>query len=225
MPKFRGEHIEDKEHKIRVSEVHFLIHPGFIGDEDDTDRGYKRPLSEREEKVYKTVSKRYKKAADEISPNALMIAFLHKKRSSNALKRDLEEQNYLEAVKYLEGKLGPRLIILSGDFHLSDDDEGRTKEQSLQEAKRAWQAALRIAEARGFTFDASVLTKAYGEFVTACLPDSAVNLNRANRLASKTLIETKYTDMGLPGQVKKKGVESYAEELKERGDDEVEYKI
>ena len=168
--------IENKEKK-KISKVHFLIHPGYL---HYMGYGYN---SEK----YKALLPLYINQAKNLGDNELMFAFVH--TSKPQLKRDIEAGAlYTETLKEIKNILGDRLIVTTGDTEIV---------HGVKKAKDALSKILRIAEARGYTFDAKVLSEAYGEMLEACVQSGAENLNIAAGLKHKTKVRSELTDFSL----------------------------
>jgi|GEM_PF-5137966 len=80
-----------------------------------------------------------------MNENELMIAFIHVPR--NQIKPDIKEDFfYIRKIQELKRILSRRLIVLSDDFDIFEDNK------AIQEIKE-------IAKTRGYHFDENVLTE------------------------------------------------------------------
>lgn len=179
MRKYHGETIpENESEKIKVSKIHFLIHPGFIeaiGRKDKDAEALSRDQLES-----------YVAEARKLAANELIFAFTIDHRA-NITRHAKEHRAYIGYLRTLKSILGPRLILLTEDQDLFNADRAK-----------AFTAAKRIAESRGFTFDQNVFSEGYGETLGACVDDGSISLNKQGNLNNPTIIRTSLTNNPRP---------------------------
>lgn len=188
----------EKEKTTPVSKIHFLMHPGYITDANH-DPLDPHPIGPEELGDYAVISKRYQAKAEEVKNRAgeIMVAFLHKPgkqfRQEYKSPSDYRQaQLYTQIIEDLKKILGNRLIVLSQDFNIVKDPQKDLN--ALAEAREAWQAIIRIAQAKGYTISKAVEKEAYGEWLAECVLYGAGNLDLANELTGKTVVRPKLTE-------------------------------
>lgn len=157
--------------KLRIRQLHLLIHPGF-----STQPAFASEESLRAGNA--ELFRRYREKAEGMGPDEIMVAIAH---SSG---RELREGvsgclEYAMFLTRLKGTLGKRLIV-TGDFGPGTVDK-----------------AFSIAGARGYSVSRWVRSIAYGEMLGECVERVADSFNRMANFHRKTEIEVRYTDCGL----------------------------
>jgi hypothetical protein len=172
----------EKKEGIKISKLHFLIHPGFNTDPHELKMF---DYFQREREIFQNqfVLERYIGEAKKMEPDEIMIAFLHTKGED--LKSDLKENVlYAKTIKELKNILGGRLVVISDKFNVNNDP-------------KAYEAAKKVMEARGYVFDGDVYLKAYGECFGACVQRGSQNLRESGGFSKKVEIDRELTDGAL----------------------------
>jgi hypothetical protein len=177
MEKEKFTNLEKKTEEIK--KIYFLIHPGFSMDSRSWEM-YSPKDREAGIRKYKALPESYLEKAKGMDRDELMFAFAHQDR--NGMKSGAkEEQAYMEILGEIKKIIGRRLIVLSNQLDVTSDT-------------RAFEAAKRIANSRGFNFNRDVFTEAFGEYLVCCVSKGADTLNRSGRLNHKTKINTNLTE-------------------------------
>ena len=193
--------IESKE-PVKISKIHFLIHPGFLSDEVESDRdaGTTQEVIQAEE----SLPNKYVEQSRTLHDDEVMIAFTHS--SKRKLRRDLrQEKIYAEKLRELKEILGDRLIVLSEDFDLFID--------RIDQRQDIFETIEQIASARGFRFDENVLTEAYGETLGMCVEEGAQALNVRANFNEKTLIRPELSNLDIPGGTQTSDLEAHKKRM------------
>lgn len=143
-----------------ASELHLLVHPGYI------DPG---PLQD-------FLFDRYEAFASMLPPRALLMAFAH---FGLDLFPDQHRHAY-ERLLAMQDLLRDRMVILLGGGNIAIDSE-RHYAPVLDRARDR-------AEEQGWTFSHDVPNFAWGETLTSCVPLSAQNANAHWNLAQPTMV-------------------------------------
>lgn len=161
---------------IKVSKLHFLIHPGFLTDPQDFD----------EEPIYEDwwqVLDIYLEHSKTIPKNELVLVFLHS--SQDRFVKDAKEHKpYVEKIRQMRKVLGRRMIVFSGDWDIFEKEDIQALSGVIEN----------IANGRGYRLSKDVSSEAYGETLGVCVEEGANNLNRALGLIKKTVIQPYLTE-------------------------------
>jgi len=197
--------MERKENPIKISKIHFLVHPGFSSDyRTDDALSSAKDVPEENNKLlnrYIGQAENLKEKEDEI-----MVALTHASKSE--LKKDSKENFlYFKKLEEIRDILGRRLIVLSDNFDIFEGEETML-------------AVKKLAKARGYVFDENVLSEAYGEALGACVDEAAQNLNLTGNLKHKTKIRPELSDTNVSGGhiVPSKGFEIYKQQTLKAND-------
>lgn len=167
------EHQEDK--LIKISKLHFLIHPGYLSDKRYRYAGY----GEKEIGKFNSLLDKYIEHAKKLAENELMVIFTHTEKDE--VRNDLRGELYLRKIQEIKKVLGDRaIIIIMGIRDLIEQDISNIK---------------KIANARGYDFDENVLSDAYGEMMENCVYNGARDLNMAGKFKNKTIIKPYLTEL------------------------------
>lgn len=172
----------DTQQPVNIHKIHFLIHPGFLSYEVpkmDGDVGSVNPYALRMDE-YNGLLDKYLTEAKTLKDDELMMAFAHTTRKQ-MVKDAKNEELYMVTLRELKNILGKRLIVLSGNFDVVNEDG-------------VFDVAKKIAHERGYYFDNTVITEAYGEMLSICVERGADRMNRNAELQNKTLIRPSLTD-------------------------------
>lgn len=142
------------------------VHGEYVSDDDITDG--MELLKSYEEKA-KTLGK------DEVmlimAPSQISLMRRHKNLN----------KPYVQTIERIKETLRDRAVVFLDNSNFFDGEETRNKIKS-------------ILNARGYYFDQSVLTEAYGETIGCCVDDAAEGLNREEKLDEKTVIKVDLTN-------------------------------
>lgn len=164
---------------IEVKRLHFLIHPGFLRDPASDDLDVRKSETDERYTQWNSLLNSYIGKARELPKDEVMIVMLH--AGFDDLFRDFKQKKeYTQTLSSLKSILGKRMIALSNDHYIED-----------QESYRYAQA---IAENRGFHFLRDVYSEAYGESLGACVEDAAQAANQSLGLTHKTILRPELTD-------------------------------
>lgn len=196
--------LETKEKK-KISKIHFLIHPGFDFIENP--------------QLVGDLLLAFLKKAETLKEDELMFAFpwLDKDKKNirwGSLKSDANEKTmvrtiendmiklgyvepYLKTLQVIKKILGKRLIVISDPENSDPSSPDFYKGGILDPdaTHQYWNKMVRLANARGYYFDSSVESEAYGEFCNKCVAIGAGNLNLAGKLNKKTIIVPELTEL------------------------------
>ncbi len=167
----------------KIKKIHFLVHPGFLSyevpkmaDKNPARNPYILRMDE-----YKMLLDKYIQEASRLGDDELMIAFAH--TTLEQMAKDLKGgELYVEKLRELKKILGRRLIVLSGNNDVVNDDG-------------VFEVAKEIAKQRGFYFDDDTLSEAYGEMLSICVERGADRLNRNAQFKEKTLVRPELADI------------------------------
>ena len=165
-----------------LKELHFLIHPLFIGDpkRDDGRENDVRWIRQCSGKT-KKMSAIYKSQVARLSENSAMCVFLHKKYE------DLmsDESEYACRMGSLLSEMGQ---ILGARMMVFTDDVRPFYDYSV--------AALISKELkmRNFSLHRTLRGFAYGEVIEECVPNAAMNLGEAFDFEKKIVVPARLTD-------------------------------
>lgn len=170
----------------KIKKIHFLIHPGF---QSDTFLSQDEYSTKQNNLLFNKYSEHIRK----LPPDEIIVAFTH--TNSPELANDFKRQKqYTEELRGLKEVVGRRLIVLSDSWDPLNFSGG---------SKESIAAIKEIAQSRGFVFDETVLSEAFGELAGMCVEIAANNLNEAGKFASPTVIKTELTDNpSLPNDLK-----------------------
>lgn len=162
-----------------IRKLHFLIHPGYIGDPDERD--HNDPVSDHDRELAGRLLSRYIELAKSLGKDEVMLIFTHSRAGDlrGSLRRQREYALGLRRIKEI---LGKKVVVVSNNCDLFDGPE-------------AAEAARTILTNRGFAFRPDdVESVAYGETLQECVIDGASNLNGQLSLKKATKILPDATD-------------------------------
>jgi len=170
--------LREKSQFTEVKKLHFLIHPGYMSDPaqdfiEDMDQSDERYMQ------WTPLLNSYVDKARELPEDDIMLVMLH--ASFKSLLDDFkQDKEYTKTLKNLKKVLGRRMIALSDDFPIENED--------------SFYFAEEIANTRGFNIPRSVYSEAYGEQLEHCVPEGAQMANKSLRLVKKTVLKPELTD-------------------------------
>ncbi|MCL5010919.1 MAG: hypothetical protein M1127_01775 [Patescibacteria group bacterium] len=221
MPKYHGEQIPNKEQeKIKVSKLHFLIHPGYelIEAAKAGDDLVKQDLTK-----YKKLLDSYITEALKIKEKntELLLLFLSENRDFlKGLNREKNKFNFelismilFETIDALREILGSRLIVIAENvpplsiYAIPSRWRDylkmiRTVTYQNKKSTDMIKAVKQIAKERGFYWDENVESEAYGEYRDICVKEGAKNLQRMFVLKKEPIIREELTDIAWDEKVK-----------------------
>lgn len=177
---------ESRETNRQISNIHFLVHPGYIVNNE---------LEHHYENM-DTLLESYITKASTLKPEELMVIFaptagrnfLRDMRQKDAVEQD-RLIAYTKVISQIKQLLGERLIVLSFD--------GETEAQNKE---RIWDRIKNVAQKRGFAFSDQLTGEAYGEYVESCVQDVATNMHQASGMSQSVEIKAGITDFKLDGE-------------------------
>ncbi len=167
------------ENKTEITNIHFLIHPGYELRYDYNPEFF--PLAES-----------YVEKAKTLKPDELMVFFAPVPPTSFPKEVKADQEKYVEVANRIREILGRRLIVLSS--------QGETS--SLYK-KLIWNKIKTIAEKRGFVFTKNLTAEAYGEYLGVCVSRAAENMHQASGMSAENpiTIRAELTDKSISGNV------------------------
>lgn len=193
----------------QISKIHLLIHPGYLARLEETIEGFSFselfPAGDYEqyrpevEAYLESLFERYREKSQHLNNDEVMVVILQGNFSE--LKQEIKGESTLpEALQYralideLKANLGRRLVVVN-ETRFGMQQGLRNSEKPMREIFTHVQSVL---HARGYTFDETVLTEAFGECINACVEERAHNFNREGNLQSPTEIQLDATDYDAP---------------------------
>jgi|SRR3989344_9672075 len=147
------------ETKKEISNVHFLVHPGWIMKDNFFARNHPG--------VVKLMNS-YVEKATTLKPGELMVIFAP--TIDDRFVRDFKKQKvpalYVTAVRKIKEILGDRAIVLADSDEDADAHRGATFKANQE---KVWNKIKTIAEKRGLHFSKNLTAEAYGEKMVACV--------------------------------------------------------
>jgi len=156
------------------------------------DDDWKRRKDEQEKNWLELLDK-YLEKARTLTHDQLMFIFLHGRQEDFEIDKELGKK-YPGKIEALTTILRKRVIVISGDWGIFDDDCDMY-DDLLPGVEETAEEMRRLAQANGFTYSSDVPSEAFGEIIQACVRCGANALNRANGFSKKTRIQTKLTDI------------------------------
>lgn len=193
----------------QISKIHLLIHPGYLARLEETVPGFSFaelfPAGDYEqhrpefETYLESLFERYREKSQHMNADEVMVVILQGNISE--LKQEMkgestlpESQQYRALIDEFKTNLGRRLVVVN-ETRFGMQQGLRSSEKPMREIFAHVQSVL---HARGYTFDKTVLTEAFGECVRACVEERAHNFNREGNLQSSTEIQLDATDYDAP---------------------------
>lgn len=218
-PNFRPEQNLENRERMKISKLHFLVHPGFLSDPNTLEKpttwqkliaeGHDYDSIMAELRKWEETLQIYVEQAKKLKEDELMFVFTH--TTSEQLKEDLEEKKaYAVTLKAMKKILDKRLVVVSGDFDIFNEAE-------------ALDVAKEVAAARGYVLDEDVFTEAYGEILEQCVTEGAAAMNRKGGFRNKTVVRQKLTDLGLTNMAHQEAVAAKNREMYPQVFDNLEF--
>jgi len=179
-----------------IRKLHFLIHPGYLGDP----KLCHRRNAEFGLQQARVAFAKYKTKAKRMEENECLVAFSH--IESSELKRVIRGNDGTEKTAYerlvadglmaLRERLGKRFVLLSNRHEVIELDCGKEK------VVETFAMMRRILGARGYRFGKNTETEAFGETLGCCVDEAADSLSRAGGFERKTTVNVSLCDLSLP---------------------------
>lgn len=162
---------------ISLKKIHFLVHPGYLGDADDT---HEEPDLVQ---IGKNMRQIYINAARSMASDECLVLFTHGNKKK--LKEDVHSQKeYTQTLHELRAILNKRLIVFSDN---TNPDDPIFKDQ-----------LDKILQARGYEYQQNCPSEAFGEWFDACVANYASRINttlglnkKSQIIASKSAVDPK----------------------------------
>ncbi len=184
-----------------VDRVHLIVHPGFIAESEEQ----LRELGKLPTGAGEIMRKRYIAKLNAVERSEIAIILLH--HSVDELPCDLKRgKSYAELASEMQDILGDRLITVTQHGSVMDFDQ----------LALDFGEASRIAGKRGFSFNRSTPTLAYGETLLCCVAECAEHMNVAGNFRDKTVVDAHCCDTDIPCGTSTAEVLSVLQELQMR---------
>jgi len=171
---------EGQERMTKISKLSFLIHPGFQSSEHGRVISNAQVVhSAHDTNKYDAQLDKYVAHARSLKSDEVMVAFTAQTKNDYFM----TGAPYMKALREIRDILGRRLIILSAGQQIMSDGQ-----------PQGFETLKKIARARGFVFDKSITTEAFGEMLGGCVEDAANCLNTSGELRKKTKIIPELTN-------------------------------
>jgi hypothetical protein len=182
---------------IKVSKLHFLVHPGYISNVitdwvGTSPESFKKDRDGRKFTFKQSIAllDKYIEQAKDMPDTEVMVIVTDTKKKF--YKEDIEEERvYMEKIREIKEILGKRAVVISDKFELATTYYYPKSRGALEHIKQ-------LLEARGYTFDESTDTEAYGELLGACVDTVANRLNEQGQFEEPTIIKKELTDVRHP---------------------------
>ena len=155
--------LENFEQKTEISNVHFLVHPGYM---------VKNKTPYYSSKNMVELIQNYTLKAKTLKSDELMVLFAPVENDKKFIQGIRKGQDiYVDIIKKIKEILGKRLIVL-----------GNNGEAFAENKEEVWARIKNIAEKRGFPFKKNLTAEAYGEYINACVAAVAMNMHSAAKM-------------------------------------------
>lgn len=210
---------QEEREKTKVSKLYFLIHPGYslICDiregEIESTVGLSL-VNKKELEKYQNLLDAYVAKAEEIKNNKTELVFLFLSEDREFIRdvkdkvKDKSDAGFkilddmlFTAIHKMKQILGRRFIVLTEDSSIKKEEKMKTKKtiksiaEDNEHLKEITGAMRGIAAGRGYWWDETVASEAFGEYWDACVQDGSQNLKKALKLSNEPYIREGLTDV------------------------------
>jgi|GEM_PF-3106304 len=178
---------------IKVSKLHFLVHPGYTIEENKrlrsrlgteamkelmlNPKNYRDDFNER-------LLEMFIEQAQKMPEEELMLIFTPTDRSE--FKDGIVNQDqYMTAVLEIKKILGKRAIVILDDYKLAT---------RIPDLNKLGSYLINVIRARGFEINNDTESVAYGEYIGKCVNAVAINMRRLLKIQNPTTVIRRLTD-------------------------------